>query len=179
MSDAMSNALTVAFDVAGAQSATDEWGFNCGPAALCAVTGKTPAEIRPQLGDFESKGYTNPTLMADSLRRLRVAFKRLFEVPRRPLPENVIWPTFGLVRVQWGGPWTNDGVPLKARYRHSHWIAYAAESNGRVFDVNAMCIGGWLDFEKWSTELVPWLLKQVEPKASGEWWPTHCWEIES
>jgi len=30
---------------------------------------------------------------------------------------------------------------------------------------------------EWETFLVPWLLKEVAPKASGGWWPTHCWQI--
>lgn len=48
------------FGVDEAQAASDEWGFNCGPAALCAVLGLTPAELRPHLGDFERKRYTKP-----------------------------------------------------------------------------------------------------------------------
>ena len=30
------------FGLEEAQAASDEWGFNCGPGALCAVLGKTP-----------------------------------------------------------------------------------------------------------------------------------------
>lgn len=49
--------------------------------------------------------------------------------------------------------------------------------HARVFDVNALCVGGWIPFPEWANELVPWLLEQAEPKATGEWWPTHCLEV--
>jgi hypothetical protein len=47
-----------------------------------------------------------------------------------------------------------------------------------IFDINAMSAGGWLPLAEWSQELVPWLLKQVEPKANGKWHLTHVVEIE-
>lgn len=101
---------TCRFSVDDAQAAADEWGFNCGPAALCAITGKTPSEIRPFMGEFEQKGYTNPTLMKQCLARLGIAWK--------PIPLDR-WPMWGLVRIQWGGPWMKEGVPIRARYRQS------------------------------------------------------------
>lgn len=165
-----------------AQAAADSWGFNCGPAALCAVLNKAPDEIRPHLGDFERKKYTNPSLMADILRGLKVSFLRTFETVREPAAGTVIWPKFGLVRVQWAGPWTRDGVPIPARYRHTHWVAYRngpGTNHGVVFDVNALCVGGWMPFAEWSNQLVPWLLQQVEPKSTGKWWPTHCWDLKT
>ena len=172
--------LPLRFSLDDAQSASDSWGFNCGPGALCAVLGMTPEEIRPHLGDFESKGYTNPTLMAGILHRLQVPFVRAFKFTgaSKPLHVAVKWPAFGLVRIQWDGPWTASGVPIRARYRHTHWIGYEENDGlGMVFDVNAMRERGWLAFSEWSLQLVPWLLNQVEPKATGDWWPTHCWEI--
>lgn len=45
-----------------------EWGCNCGPTALAAILGLTLDEVRPHLGDFEQKHYTNPRLMAQALR---------------------------------------------------------------------------------------------------------------
>ncbi len=47
----------------------------------------------------------------------------------------------------------------------------------KIFDINAICVGGWIDLPEWSTQLVPWLLKQCEPKATGDWWLTHVVEI--
>lgn len=170
----------IRFTLGDAEVASAVWRFNCGPAALCAILGMAPDELRPHLLDFESKGYTNPTLMANILRGLGVKFRRKYEcavgpVDGRPLPTD--WPSFGLVRIQWGGPWTAPGVPMRARYRHTHWIG--ARTHGwPVFDVNALCVGGWITWSEWKDELVPWLLKQSVPRASGEWWPTHCWEVD-
>lgn len=163
------------------QRASDEWGFNCGPGALCGVLQMLPEEIRPHMGDFEEKRYTNPTLMAQALRSLGVPFKRVFESPVEPFKSAIIWPKFGLVRVQWDGPWTAKDIPLRARYRTSHWIGYrshlAIHAAGDVFDINAVEYG-WISKVDWSMSLVPWLLRQCQPKASGRWWPTHCWEID-
>jgi len=159
-----------------------KWGFNCGPASLCAVLDKTPAEIRPHLREFERKGYTNPSLMAGILRDLHVPFRRVFQSARQPALGSVVWPVWGLARIQWGGPWTRPGVPMRARYRHTHWIGFRRGngiSHDVVFDVNALSVGGWISFAEWANELIPWLLDQVEPKASGAWWPTHCWEIRN
>lgn len=173
--------MTATFTLAQAEVAAATWGFNCGPGALCAILGMTPDELRPHLGDFEKKRYTNPTLMASILRGLGVRFRRRFEAAGRPCMGSVQWPEFGLVRIQWGGPWTLPGVPMRARYRHTHWIGYKSGpgvNHDLVFELNAICVGGWIPFSEWSNELVPWLLKAAVPRANGEWWPTHCWEIE-
>ena len=55
--------LSVPFSFEEAQRAGDEWGLNCGPAAIATMTRLSLDELRPHLGDFEQKHYTNPTLM--------------------------------------------------------------------------------------------------------------------
>lgn len=171
-------APTLAFDVHETNACADRWSFNCGPAALCAVTGKTPEQIRPHLGDFERKGYTNPTLMIGALKSIGIKHRDLMKLYPRGVQR---WPAFGLVRVQWGGPWMRDGVPMAARYRHTHWVAAAGDviEPERVFDVNAMCVGGWLPFAEWRDQLVPWLIKECEPKSDGTWSVTHSLEVEA
>ena len=172
----------VRFGLDEAQAATDAWRFNCGPGALCAILDMTPGEIRPHLLGFERKGYTNPSLMADILRGLRVPFRRTFEQEgrcHRNALQAPIYPDQGLVRIQWDGPWCDPGRPAVARYRHTHWIAMrnAHEAGRLVFDINAIAYGGWLSWAEWIVDLVPWLNEQVEPKGNGDWWPTHCWGI--
>jgi len=153
----------------------DEWGFNCGPAAICAVTGMSPEDLRPYLGDFEKKRYTNPRLMRQTLKRLDVQSRWLTDAHG---VKNLSWPEFGLVRVQWSGPWCEPGVPMRARYRHTHWVATDARGGyRRVFDINATCAGGWICYDEWNMQLVPWLLSQCQPKADGKWWPTHSVEM--
>jgi hypothetical protein len=165
--------MSLRFTLADAARANDEWGCNCGPGALAAVTGRTLDEIRPLMGDFERKRYTNPTLMFECLKRTGVKFW-WNQGPAKPMP------SYGLLRVQWEGPWTVPGVPMRARYRHTHWIGYEAHDDGQtgVFDINAMNSGGWIAFSNWASILVPWLLKECEPKADGQWHFTHHVEVE-
>lgn len=147
--------------------------FNCRPSAICAILDLTPSELRPKMGDFEQKGYTNPTLMFETLERCGVAYRRTYrgdshcEFPKIDC---------GLVRVQFAGPWTKLGVPMRVRYRKTHWVA-ARKQSSEIFDVNAMCRGGWLSFHEWSQYLIPWLILECYPKADGAWWATHALEI--
>lgn len=96
-------------------------------------------------------------------------------VPRR----THIPPVYGLARVQWDGPWLKPGVPAAAAYCHTHWVGsrWNPEREQQVFDINAMCVGGWISFDAWQQSLVPWLLEHVEPKATGAWWFTHVVEV--
>lgn len=162
------------FGLADAIRAGEEWGANCGPGALAAVLGVTLDAVRPHLTGFDRKRYTNPTMMREALDSLGVDYE--WSVRRRAyLP-----PVYGLARVQWDGPWTKPGVPAAAAYRHTHWVAGRLSSNEQqIFDINAICVGGWISFSQWQRQLVPWLLKQVEPKATSDWWFTHLIEVRS
>lgn len=157
------------FTLDDAQRAYDEWGSNCGPGAIAAISGMSLEQLRPYLGDFEKKYYTNPTLMFEILDRIKISYEKI----------SPCWPAFGLVRVQWEGPWTREGVPIVARYRHTHWVgSYLTKQQHLIFDINAMSVGGWVDFKTWKTSLVPWLLKECEPKADGKWHLTHTIKIK-
>lgn len=167
--------MKLQFTLADAERASDEWGANCGPGALAAVTGRTLDEIRPLMGDFERKHYTNPTLMFECLDRAGVRWRRSKD------PMNF---RYGLCRVQWEGPWTKPGVPPRVAYRHTHWVGYWNKSDGStfgntgIFDINAMNSGGWISYEEWRDFLVPWLLSECVPKADGKWHFTHQIEID-
>lgn len=56
------------FTVVDADQAYATWGCNCGPGAVAGVLGLMLDEVRQHMGDFERKGYTNPTLMFKTLR---------------------------------------------------------------------------------------------------------------
>lgn len=165
------------FTLADAERAHDEWGANCGPGAIAAIMGMTLDEVRPFMAtvDFEAKRYTSPSMMWKILRAIGQ--------PTRKLP-TTDWPQWGLVRIQWEGPWTRPGVPEKARYRHTHWIGCKAVDlcAGRafgIFDINCINNGsGWCSFDDWRNILVPWLLEDCEPKATGSWYKTHVIEVE-
>lgn len=167
------------FTLDDAVQAAEEWGANCGPAALALVTGMSLREIRPYMGDFERKGYTNPTLMFDCLRRIGVGWQVAPDTYRRVNGMSA-WPLFGLVRVQWEGPWTKPGVPIRARYRHTHWVAamQVPDEEENIFDVNCMCVGGWVPLSEWAGSVVPWLLKECCSRADGNWHLTHVIEVD-
>lgn len=155
-----------------AARAHEEWGANCGPGALAAICGLTLDELRPHMGEFERKRYTNPSLMWQILNRLGYRWHKL----KRPLT----WPQWGLVRIQWHGPWLEPGVPVAAAYRHTHWVGACSRPNSiGVFDINAMGNGtGWCSLNDWGEILVPLILKEAEPEADCLWSMTHAVEAE-
>ena len=155
------------------ERAASEWGANCGPVSIAAMTGVALDNLRPKMGDFEANRYTNPTLMWETLNRLGIRWYKL----KAPLT----WPKWGLARIQWHGPWTAPGVPARVAYRHTHWVGscVAKSGGGGVFDINALNNGsGWCSLKDWSETLVPWLLSECEPKADGRWSLTHAVEID-
>ena len=141
--------------------------------SLAAVSGHTPFDIATLLGaEFHRR-------QAMTERMLEVALDRLGLPWTHADPARTPFPPFGLVRVQWHGPWMSDRDPY-ARLTHSHWVASfiphpAPPADGRidprtrVFDFNAIGVGGWIDIAEWRECLVPWLLERAEPDASGPW----------
>lgn len=166
--------IPLRFSASDADAANAEWGANCGPGAVAAVLGLTLAELRPHLGDFEAKRYTNPTLMWEILDRLGA--------PWHPRPAPLSWPIYGLARVQWEGPWTAPGVPMRARYRHTHWVGAQRRRSDPadvgIFDINALESGGWIGLADWAGTIVPWVLREAVPRADGRWHLTHVVEID-
>tara|TARA_Y100000310_G_scaffold334880_1_gene415612 strand:- start:1028 stop:1546 length:519 start_codon:yes stop_codon:yes gene_type:complete len=159
------------FNYAELEQAAEEWGLNCGPGAVAAIMGMTPEEIRPVFAEagFDAKRYTNPTMMWAVLDALPCTWRKIGKV----------WPTYGLVRVQWEGPWTAPGFPIRVRYRHTHWIGVApGEAEPDVFDINTVSAGYyWLSRQYWQQYVVPWILDQCDPMASGAWHITHGVEV--
>jgi len=159
------------FTLADAERAHDEWGANCGPGALSAIMNMTLDEIKPIMFavGFEDRLYTNPSMMNAALRIIRRPWRKI----------GARWPDYGLVRVQWEGPWTQPSVPMVARYRYTHWIGHFRGQNSRgVFDINCMNNGtGWCAIDDWERVIAPALCGNY-PRASGGWHITHGIEIE-
>jgi len=161
------------FTAADVARAHATWSCNCGPSALAAITGLTLDEVRPHMGDFEQRGYTNPTLMRSALRSIG---RPWVEIDPRERP----WPRWGLCRIQFLGPWTEPGVPMRARYRFTHWIGAASRGAGDVgvWDVNAIGNGtGWCARSDWERVIVPELVAGYR-RANGGWHITHAIEVE-
>ena len=168
------------FTLADVERANAAWGANCGPTALAAICGLTLDEVRPHMGDFESKRYTNPTLMFAALRSTGRPWRRVGIHLIETLGLASAWPRWGLCRIQWEGPWTQPGVPAAARYRNTHWVgaAYHVERGMGVWDVNALANGtGWVAMADWEHVVVPSIL-ETYPRASGGWHITHAIEVD-
>lgn len=161
--------MSLRFTEADADKATEAFGFNCGPAALCALLSLTIQEVRPHLGNF--KGYMTPTMMRAALKN---AGARVAQVPYGRAAQQC--PAFGLVYVQWTGPWTKPGVPVRAAYRHTHWIAAVDHPIEKtvVYDINAGDVG-WISIEDWSGKLAPQL---IPPKGDGGWYYRLVLDVE-
>ena len=71
-------------------------------------------------------------------------------------------------------------MPASAAYRHTHWVGANARDprNVGIFDINCMNAGGWVPVREWTDMLVPWLLENAVPRASGGWHLTHAVEVE-
>ena len=165
------------FTLADADRAHEEWGCNCGPASLAAICKLTLDEVRPHLGDFETKRYTNQTLMHFALNSIGVKWRK---IDHREVLE---YPFYGLCLVQWEGPWSDPGVHPLAKYRYTHWIgvwrSIDVASNGiGIFDVNCLNNGqGWGSLDNWSKIMVPHLTAQYK-SANGKWHIMHAIEVE-
>lgn len=147
--------------------AYDEWGANCGPGALAALTKKTLDEVRLLIPKFEKRRYTTPAMMVTALKNAYIPYR---------LRKYRDWPILGLVRVQWEGPWMNQ--PFPAKHYHTHWIGACGYEpiNVGIFDINCMESGGWVSLNDWDSVIVPWLLKN-DTKATGLWHITHSIEL--
>lgn len=170
------------FNEADAHLAFEEWGCNCGPSAIAAICNLTLDEVRPFMGDFEEKKYTNPKLMMQTLTRLGVKFEAgLIGVQARTLGGRPPWPFYGLARVQWEGPWTEPTAHPKARYGYTHWVASCrgTKSTG-IFDINAINNGsGWVSESDWASVIAPFIMSSVVKRGNGKWHLTHLIEVLS
>ena len=148
----------LAFTPEDAEQARNAWGFNCGPAALAAALRMRPDEVRPHLGDF--RGLMNMTEMLAAIRS--AGWKAT----------STTWPSWGVVRVQWHGPWTAEGANPRWAYRHTHWIATSTFGGDWVYDVNS----GWVDYGQWCRLVSPAITRSIS-RADGRCSFTHCWEV--
>lgn len=158
---------TLSFDLNDAQNAYEKYGANCGPGALAAVAQVPLKDAVMAIPDFVKKGHTKETMMRSALRVLQV---NCVEKEQGP------WPSHGLVRVLWHGPWWDDG--LIARFMRSHWVGTTVLDGKRwTFDINAMSVGGWLLHDEWVHDCAPYVAS-FEKDAYGTWSSWETWSVE-
>jgi hypothetical protein len=149
---------TLAFTAEQTQQAFDEWGCNCGPGALAAMTGTTPNFVRPHILKFNERRYTNPKMMLAALESLKVPHKK--EKPAAPH----MMSAYGINRIQWEGPWYG-----RFAYHKTHWTGSMIwECRMFIFDINS----GWTTQQEWEAKTVP-ELTALYKRATGAWHVTH------
>lgn len=166
---------TYPFSQEEAGAASKAWGCNCGPGALAAILGMKPDDVRPHIPNFDARRYTNPSMMGAALRSLGVTWRDVDDAGDREGKEHAL-PDYGLVRVQWLGPWMNpqpgrERWALMDQYRHTHWIATALFPRTAlriptryVFDINF----GWAPLDWWQADPFFGDSMQVANNASGK-----------
>jgi len=128
------------FGAEDSEQANEDWGANCGPHSLAAISGKTLEEVRWCLFDF--RGYMTPTDIEGALCRLQSSWRRTIGLKTKRLCN-------GVNRIQFEGSWLNPGVNPKAAYAHTHWIAFV---DGWVL-CTAVAPALWLCQDFWSAQI--------------------------
>lgn len=170
--------LAVRFNGADIQEAWRTWRCTCGPVAIACILNLNLEDVRPFVG-ADYRGWMNPTQMKAAL---AIAGVSINERDRNKLyrptgPNHFGCPMaadYGITRIQFAGPWTEPGVPASAAYHHTHWVASACDSRRAAYihDNN----WGWMNIGEFICNMDE--LAGEIPKASGAWWPTHCYEID-
>jgi hypothetical protein len=161
-----------------------EWRCNCGPAAFAAICGLTLNEARNHFPEFH--GWTNPTTMLDALMSAGMVW-RIW----KPTYDGhgIMWPRYGLARIQWEGPWTTAiGTNPRWAYRHTHWVGAGPTYGGDgkpnyddvcIWDINQMSERdrGWAPLQWWTRKTAPDITSSIS-RATGGWRITHAIEVE-
>lgn len=166
--------LKLAFTPDELSAASEEWGCNCGPAALAAALGASLRRVRQAVesAGFDAKGYMNPTMMCQAANDLDCVLVR--DSTRRGNDRCVLRYRKAIVRVQWTGPWTQPGASAKWAYSKSHWIATfdVNSCDFAVYDINS----GVVTLEDWKDDVAPKIAAEI-PRADGGWFFTHVYSI--
>jgi hypothetical protein len=153
--------------------------INCGPAALCAISGRPLIESLRAIPKFKDRQYTSPTMMKGALESMGITITSdARNIKYGPDDDKHQLTEYGLVRIQFCGPWYG-----RFAYHHTHWVAAArfpishgaARTCTWVFDVNNQY--GWTHRDIWESSTMPFLLREVK-RGDGCWCVTHRWELE-
>lgn len=135
------------YTVSDSDRANEEWKATCGPHSIAAACGLTLEEVRKAMPEY--KGWMSPTMVGETLRTLGQNFTLNKGLKTAELCE-------GINRIQWEGKWLNPGVPARAAYFHTHYVAHRA---GWVL-CTACLPAHWIPVHAWRQVLL------VEPDPS-------------
>lgn len=142
-----------------------DWKATCGHHSIAAACGVSLDQVKavcPKLC-----GWMSPTMISQTL------FNLGFNSRKYPVPKRMNTPPGHMVcimRIQWDGPWCNPGVPAKAAYLHTHYVAVLA--------------GGWVvctatdgntptPWARWVDAVTSEALESV--RGCTGWYSTHIW----
>lgn len=136
----------------------DRYGAACGHGALAAVLAVPVAIVCHQLfaDSLPKQRWINMPTMEEALTKAGKTFRI---VGRQ-------WPKRGLAMIQFTGPWTRPGVPVRVACQYRHWVAVEA---GLVWDAN---LEDWISREDWGR----WVVELLPAKSDG-WTIARGYEI--
>lgn len=103
------------FTQADSALAHTHWKASCGPHSIAAACDLTLEEVRRALPLY--KGWMSPTMVGETLHTLGQSYTL-----RKGLKTQEL--CTGINRIQWEGKWLNPGVPVRAAYFHTHYVAH-------------------------------------------------------
>lgn len=150
----------------------EEWGANCGPTAIAALTNRQVHEVRKVVervacGDRKKgrsgkwAGYMNAGHLATALSEFGYTTRR-----RNFQKGEGSWPSKGLAMIQIEGPWCEPPAKPTARYRYTHTVAVVDTGpvhGALIYDGNAE---GWAKAEWWGKWAMDKLVEDVK-RATG------------
>lgn len=167
----MSNPPLLNFTPWDLEQAHEDWGCNCGPAALAACLGMTLDDVWCHLGRFCQLHYMNRDMMFQAVRQH--GFRATVDLVADQDGVDR-YPTHGLCLVQFGGPWVDDPKLAKWGTTQTHWIASKIDAGVNwIFDVN---YARWVEWQTWHEELIPRLVRR-DKYRDGTYWLSTSWEI--
>lgn len=170
--------LAVRFTSQDIETAYNQWNCMCGPVAIACILGLTLDEVR-SLVHPHYRGLMNPTEVRLAITKAGVLIRerdraRLYR-PQDPNPRELPFvASYGMTRIQFGGPWTEADAHPAGAYHYTHWVASATDDDGdpNIFD----CNWGWMNRTEFFQNMGS--LAADHDKASGLWWPTHIYELD-
>lgn len=160
------------FTIKEFEAAWNDWGANCGPTAISVICNKPLNYVRNHIDKFDERRYVNPKMMVKTLDSMGIDYH---------VTERNTWPSYGLARIQWCGPWTENGVPEFRKWRHTHWVGANSQNSDNIgiFDINAIRNEtGWCSLDDWKNYIIPYIIDTCEPECNGKWHITHSIEIK-
>ena len=153
--------------------------IGCRQVALAALLQVPLPWVRPVCPGHSWMSLTN---MRDALEALGVCSSSTRYAPPIEHLRPRAWPMFGLVLLQFRGPWgaldASMAVVVQRSFRYSHWVAISTDAAAphvepMIGDLHAVDLnidGGWLPRSVWKHRILGPLIKARSTKTTGGWW---------